>query len=365
MKKLNYFLLAAAGLMLASCSQEETVPSIAEGDGNYSVTISLPKDMVSRAGAAVSEFGLGNVANQLNYAVYDATSGNFVFDGMASFPNGALETTVNFNLVRGKSYNIAFFAQSQTSINEGVYTFNGAGKTMTVNYEAMKSESNLYDAYDCFYNVLPTGQIGSTSVNASVVLNRPVGQVNWGTNDLVSTDSNGVSKDLAAAHDDAYGSKGQYIETNLTCTPFTTLNLLTGEVSGNTAEVTIESMAAPYNIAFPLDNVESTQNATYVYIAMTYILAPKANSTLYDLSLHIDNNLNPKLETNNQLGLNTVVDINAAPVQANYQTNIYGNLLSDDVTVTVRKNPVWLVPDYDVEWAGNLNTGGNSGTTQP
>lgn len=360
MKKLSFLLLAAAGLTLASCSQDEVAPATGTGDGNFSITVNLPNRMHSRA---VSQFGEGTVAQKLNVAVYDGTTGTLVQDFMTEFPAGQLSTTVDFSLVRGKSYNIVFFAQSAASMNtaadgqpsNAVYTFDAANKTMTVDYANMTSAGNLDDDYDCFYNVLPTGVIGSTTMTTSVLLNRPVGQINWGTDDLTYNDENGETQDMIAAHDEAFGSQGQYIETFLTITPYTTLNLLTGEVSGNTNEVTIGAFAAPYTLAFPLEDVTASD---YIYVAMAYVLAPKANSTLYDLGLTIENNSNPNIQTNPDLALSTEVEVDAAPVQANFQTNIYGNLLSDNVSVKVTKNKVWETPDYEVPltWDGSTVT---------
>lgn len=355
MNKFNFLFLAAAGLTLASCSNEDFEPSINSGDGNYSVTIQLPRSYM--ATRAVEEFGLGTVADQLNIAVYDATSGTLMQEGLVVFEQNSLQTTVDFNLVRGRSYNIAFFAQSRASMNSapegqqsnGVYDFNAAAGTVTVNYVNMTSENNLDDAYDCFYNVLPTGVIGTSNVNTSVVLNRPVGQVNWGTDDLTYND-NGVSQDMVAAHDDAYGSQGQYIETTLTVTkPFNRLNLVTGGVSQNYAtgdpgQVKISGMAAPYQLEFPLENESET--VVYTYVAMTYLLAPKSTSTNYDLNLDINNNGNEDL--GGEPTVNNVVSVSAVPVQANYQTNIYGHLLSSNLDLTVKKNPTWIEPAYDV-----------------
>lgn len=352
MKKLsnllpNCLLLGALGLGMASCSNDMDMPVISSGDGNFSITVNFPESYKATR-AAITSFGTATVADQLNIAVYDAVSGNLVQEGLTVFPTGSLSTTVDFNLVRGKSYNIAFFAQSKESMNSAddtdpsnaVYTFNAEEGTMTVNYANMTSENNLNDAYDCFYNVMSTGVIGSNNVTTSIILNRPVGQVNFGTDDLTYNDQDGVSQDMVAAHDDAYGSNGQYIQTNLQVSkPYTVLNLLTGAVSGNDNNATIGVMAAPYTFTFPLTTSSST--LVYKYVAMSYILAPSDNSTVYDLNLTINNNLNPNLTDNPNLALSNLVPVSGAPVQANFQTNIYGNLLSDDVTVTVTKNQNW------------------------
>ena len=41
-------------------------------------------------------------------------------------------------------------------------------------------------------------------------------------------------------------------------------------------------------------------------------------------------------------------DLANIPLQRNYRTNIYGNLLSNDATVNVEIVPIWEKPDYEV-----------------
>lgn len=355
MKKLSFILLAAGALTLASCSNEDFDSPRVIGDGNYAVTVSLPKSYI--ASRAVEKFGTGTVADQLNIAVYDAATNSLIQEAVATFDQGSLETTVYFNLTNGKQYNIAFFAQSKESMNsadEGeesnaVYTFDADAGTVTVNYENMTSANNLADAYDCFYKLYPTEVISNTTNAVSVELTRPVGQVNWGTDDLTYNDEDGESQSMVAAHDELYGTNGQYIQTNLTVTnPYTQLNLKTGEVSGNDESVTIETMAAPYTVDFPMENADET--LVYTYVAMTYLLAPSENSTNYDLNLVINNDGNT---TANASPVNNLVEVSAVPVQANYQTNIYGNLLSDNVQVNVSKNIEWNEPSFDLP-QGNM-----------
>lgn len=359
MKKLSFILLAAGALTLASCSNEDFDSPRVIGDGNYAVTVSLPKSYI--ASRAVSEFGTGTVADQLNIAVYDAATNSLIQETVATFDQGSLQTTVYFNLTNGKKYNIAFFAQSKESMNsadEGeesnaVYTFDAEEGTVTVNYENMTSANNLADAYDCFYKLYPTEVISNTTNAVSVELTRPVGQVNWGTDDLTYNDEEGESQSMVAAHDELYGTNGQYIQTNLTVTnPYTELDLLTGEVSGNDANVTIKAMAAPYTVDFPMENADET--LVYTYVAMTYLLAPSESSTNYDLNLVINNNGNT---TANASPVNNLVEVSAVPVQANYQTNIYGNLLSDNVQVNVSKNIEWNEPSIDLPYEDMVSPG--------
>lgn len=340
MKIKNYLLLGAAGMLLASCSQQETV-SVAEGDGNFSVTVKLPDTYSTRAEGMT--YGNGYVATTLNFAVYDASTGNLVLTDKTSFSEDDLSATVNFNLAKNKSYNVMFFAQSPASDN--VYEFNAAPKaedaTVTVAYENMDSQLNLQDAYDCFYNILANVKIGLTTVTESVTLYRPVAQINWGTSDL----TNG---DYAASHDDAYGPMGKYIETNLTINnAYSTFSLLEGNVTGEAGKVSIDGLAAPYQTIFPMiadDANLDPQNLPYIYVAMQYVLADNNEGELLDMNLEITNALN---DNPNVEAVTSDIPLTSVPVQANYQTNIYGALLTDDLSVEVEKDPEWKQPDFN------------------
>ena len=348
MKKLSFMFLGAAGLLLASCSNEEKVNAPVENDGNFTVNVKLPSNLSSRAGTV---FGLGYQARHLSYAVYDGSSSTLLAEGEANFDENDLTCTVNFNLAKGKSYDIAFFAQSYASLNSantgdpsnGVYDFDAANHVINVNYNNMNSTDNLADAYDCFYGLLTTNIIGTENVETSVELYRPVAQINWGTNDL---DNN------YASHDEAFGVNGKNIVTYLDITnAYNKFDVLLGEVTGTQGAVTISGLASPYESTFPYEGNTADGEATaptletYVYVAMQYVLAPGWNtvaenaSTIYDLNLSVTNE---GLANND--GTQTDLVVVNVPVQANYQTNIFGALLTDNVEVTVNKIPTWFTP---------------------
>lgn len=336
MKKLNYFLLGAAGLLLASCSNDDLVAPAAPGDGNVNVTISLPGKLTTRA------MNDGYTSTKLYYAVYDADNGNdtFVLEGTANFGANELSATVSMNLANGKSYNIAFFAYAgstfttNTDTNAGaVYALNPQTGVMTVNYSNMNATGNANDSYDCFFNVIPTGKIGTVATNISATLYRPIAQINWGTSDL---------SEEAIAHSTAFGPNLEYLKANLSTNAYNTFDFLTGDVTGDMVDVALNGFNAPEGVAFPV-----TATPAYEYLAMQYLLAPKSASTVYDLYLTVNNSGNPDAAVIE----NNVVVANA-PVQANYQTNIYGSLLTDNLNVTVTKSPGWAgsylyVPEAD------------------
>ena len=341
MKKLNYFLLGAAGLMLASCSQEEVVSPAAPGEGNFHITVSLPGNIQTR--------NTGLAAENLLIAVYDADNDNaLVFEDNATFEN-SLQTNVGFNLAIGKTYNIALFATSETptqaktpasDTNKMPYTFDAENKQLVVNYQYMVDPSDNEEAEDCFYNVVSTGVVGTASSDINVTLYRPIAQINWGTSDL---------DEVSVKDNNAFGTDGQYIQTNLSTEAFNTLDLLTGDVTGDLVEVNLSNFNAPSGLAFPV------QPSVYTYIAMQYVLAPKATSDIYNLTLNVDNGANP-----NANAIYNDVAVANAPVQANYQTNIYGALLTDNVNLTVIKSPDWAGSYLDPQDQGENVTGSNN-----
>lgn len=344
MKKLNYLLLGLAGIAMASCSQED-LKGPAQGDGNVNITVKLPGDLTTRALPQSS----GLVADKLLYAVYDNDNDNlFVSQGEAEF-NGELQTTVSFNLPQDKSYNIAFFAVSEEGTK--VYDFQGKNGIIEVNYDNYTSAPNLADAYDCFYKLHYTGVIGSGTVYTEATLIRPVAQINWGTNDL-----NDV-----VAHENAFGENGKYIVSNLEIAQaYTQFSLLKSDVvpeSLSSTPVTIEGLASPVT-AEDVNWVYPVNPTVYTYVAMQYVLAP-ASEYMYDLSLNVDNSGHEGDATIQ----NDAVIVNNAPVQANFQTNIYGSLLTDDLNITVDKNPNWTLPSYNVENTSDfLQAVANGGT---
>ena len=335
MKKLNFFLMAAAGLALASCSQDELNPSFSNGGGNVHFTVSLPSNSVSSRA-----IGDGFAATNLSVLVYDVddTSGNpeysFVMDGNQTFPDNNLSTTVDLDLVTGKSYKIVFFAYSPAAMPENetdpVYSIDTDSGTLKVNYAKMNSDDNLADDYGCFYGTYTTeGPVGNNAgINANVTLTRPVAQINWGTTGFGSESISNVST--------VFGENGEYIVTSLAVSAYTTLDML-NDTYGGQENVDLLDFATPNTLstvpAFPGNNGTNTYN----YMAMQYVLAPSETSATYDLVLTVKNNG----EGNESGDYSNEITVSNAPVQANYQTNIYGSLLSSHATFTVTKSAAW------------------------
>lgn len=319
MKNLNYLLLGAVGLLMASCSQEEISSPDQGATGQAHFCVKLPEGFSTRS------LGDGSAAKQLTVLVYDVvnnsgnTSYTFVFDTEAQFETDNTANVV-VDLIAGKSYKIAFFATSSTATSGStpVYSINNTTGQLTVNYDGMQSAQNLLDAYDCFYGTYTTGTIGAANITANVTLTRPVAQVNWGTTGLNSSNSN---------YEDIFGQDGQNLVTTLTCTEaLNSMNLITGEYGISTSSISLANFASPTDETFPTET-------GYTYIGMQYLLAPITSSSNFNLVLTISN-----AGTSGTATFSNAITVSNVPLQANYQTNIYGSLLGSNADLTIVKS---------------------------
>ena len=109
MKKL-FFAMAAMAAMLTSCSKDDAFGGLSHGKVTFEV--STP-ELTTRA------YGDGKTATTLHYAVYDmvedVTNGKLV--KYEKLPNklSELKTTVTIDLVEGRTYEVAFWAESPES----------------------------------------------------------------------------------------------------------------------------------------------------------------------------------------------------------------------------------------------------------
>lgn len=341
MKKINYLLIGAAVLTLASCSQDDLMAP-GQGDGNVNITVKLPADMATRA---LSD---GLTADNLHIAVYDAATNNFVFETEANF-GGKIQTTVSMNLPQKSSYNIAFFAVAPKA-DGTLYNFlpqgddDYASPYIKVDYDNYASDDNLLDAYDCFFK-MENIQTGTNGLQKDVILTRPVAQINWGTSDLSQ----------AVVDESAFGANGKNLYSTLTIENAPYQYSFFEGVTSNTQKVTITGLASPASQTASAGWQFPVEPAVYKYIAMQYVLAP-ASQSLYNISLDAYNNVNQDAATVD----NEVVEVNNAPLQANYRTNIYGALLTNPTEFTVIKDQ-WYTDDYDVD-PYLLNVLANGGT---
>lgn len=320
MKKFIYGALLSAGcLVLAtSCANEDVVNPALEGDTAVNLNIQLPDGIDTRT------FGDGQSATQLYYTIYQLDGENYTRIGTApltaTFDN--LRTNVTLKLVNGSSYAILFWAQNPDCT---AYTVNWDSRQLSVNYENLTPNTENSDA---FYNLYNTGVI-KAPLSRTIYLKRPLAQINWGTDD--STEPTVTT---------AFGENLANAQTALTVTNvYENFDFASGDVTGSPTDVTFPATAVPSATAagnFPVTG--------YQYLSMDYVLAPKDKS-LSDLTFTV---------TANGKTFNTI-SVPGAPVQLNYRTNIYGQLLTSDNNYTVVINPAFNRPDYNV-WDGKSAT---------
>ena len=325
MKNIYYFAIATAlGLGLTACSSEEPLAA-AKGDGVVTFTAQLPTELASRA------FNDGKTATTLTYAVYETgvTPVNpiIVSEDEVTFGDD-LTATVSLQLVNGKTYDILFWADAAVATGKtNPFTFTPATQTVAVNYAAMASNNDACDAFFAAEKALEV----KGAINKTVTLTRPFAQVNFGTDDL----DEATVKNAFEFGESGFGK----LQTKLAFTKALPdqLNLLTGEVTTVATDATAFDAVAPTTEEFPYEPL------TYDHLSMTYVLVG-ADKDIVDLTFDV-------IKEDETQPFNTL-SISAVPVQRNYQTNIYGSLLTSTANFKVEIKPAFTDNINIGDWDG-------------
>ena len=326
MKKVLYVIaVAAATIFAAGCAREQAA-SVAAGQDAANVTFT-----VSAPGIATKAISDGTSATQLTFAVYD-DAGNYLkeLSENAATVTGANPTwTVTVPVVQQLTYQFVFIAKATTS----PYTVDLANKKVTATYGAAND-----DAADFFYAALKE-TVGS-DLNKSVELVRPLAQVNVGAADLVAA---------------AYSLNVENMTTGLKLTGINNvLNILDGTVSGS-ADITLAEATRVKE--------GTTQFVTgYDRIAMGYVLVGEKQTTNATINITAKGKID---------GADKVVvrDVPNVPIQANYRTNILGNIFTSNMTFNVVVEPGFDTPEINetletnIEKANTLFAAGETSVT--
>ena len=309
--KIFSMLALAAMLLTVSSCQKEGVDEPEKGKlTTVQLAVELPDGINARAPKANGPkrvYADGTTATKLQYAVYEKgnTKPLEIIDGKDLGEQTInLKTTVSLQLVTGKTYQIVFWAASA----DAPYKFDQATQSVTVDYANMKANDESLDAFYRCYEYT-----AGTDVENPIKLYRPFSQLNVGTKDLAAAKASGFNTDDATTEVKVTGI-------------YNTLNLVSGDVSGD-AERTFAFNAIPTGETFP--------KAGYDYLSMDYMLvaADKAN-------VDVDWKITDNVTTINHHFANV-------PVQRNYRTNIYGNLLTSATDFNVEIEPNFNKPDYE------------------
>ena len=319
MKKLFISLVAIAAAVFATSCTNDLVDSVNGYEGKTAkvgIEVSTPE-------LATRTFGDGKSATNLYYGVYDEHGVLLPEISVIDIDTPAeikIKTTVNLELVTGDTYTIVFWAQNAGS----AATIDWANKKMTFDPQTASKEE-----YDAFYGKIDFTVDGPATLKADLF--RPFAQVNIGTADYEKAKKAGMT-----VQDVMVKVKG-----------FDTLDLFSAEAT-NVVEHEYAYAVAPTE-AFPV--------AGYEYMSMNYVLVNEAKH-LVDVEMTYRNTENKEYD----------VVYGNVPVQRNYRTNIYGNLLTDQTGVIVEIKPAFEDDAADVDpyirpWDGTMEQPAIDGNT--
>ncbi|MBP3419172.1 MAG: hypothetical protein J6K74_01075 [Marinifilaceae bacterium] len=301
-KKLLSCICAVSALFATSCSNDEKYNA---EDGIVTFNIERPES-VSRA------YGDGETANTLYYAVYDE-QGNELTELRGVVENFFMRTSVTLKLVAGDTYSLIFWAAHE----DAPYTIDWTAKTMTVNYDGIEANDETLDA---FWNIVEPFKV-KTTADIDVDLYRPFAQLNVFTKDT----------------EDARKSGLVVAETQISAPVYTTLNLWTGEVS--------DQQKRTFNYTAHATGTMVIKGETYDYLTMNYLLVAE-DPELVEMTFYYNED-----ETTTYSR-----DFGSVPVERNYKTNIYGELLTKGIDFNVEIIPDFLKPDKEYGVANNETT---------
>lgn len=309
-----------AALTTAACQKENFGDATPAGQ-EVDVALDLLAPQIG-----TKSYGDGTTAKTVYVHVYQQDAhGNLTYiepaaeDASLKTPSqsltlSGLKATYSTRLVTGQTYTFVFWAQA----DKAPYTYDTDAKTITVNYASAKGNDESRDA---FYNVLPNVKIEG-AYTASVQLARPFAQLNFGAADYEEAKAAGLTVTKAMV--------------KLTHAA-TSLNLLDGTTAGD-ATVTFASAALP---ADPNDILKAG-GKDYKYVAMDYVLVGKSAKTLSDVTLTLTLTATGTHSTIPKFTYSNV------PLQANYRTNIVGNLFTSPAEVNITVDPAFDTPAHNV-----------------
>ena len=327
MKKSLFLAVAAVTALFSACSSDEVASSANDSNVvNVSFNASFDQVMPTRGVSGESD---GTAATKLYVAVYNANNelikpiskiGVEGSEGTVTVSGKA--ATVNFQLVKGQTYNFIFWAQNPNA-TDGAVVFNPTTGKVAVDYSKITANDESLDAFTAHVNDLTV----TGAAQQSVTLKRPWAQVNYG--------SAQADWDAAVAAGITV-AKSKVTLNNV----YTTLNALNGEVEGEatTTDVVLAANAIPAS-ATPARTL-TVSNTDYKYIGLNYLLVGnEGQQSLIKADLEI--------QKADGTVINTLAFSNV-PVQRNYRTNIVGNLLTSQAQFNIT-----LDPNYEDDITGN------------
>lgn len=324
---LLFTMLAASTMMLATgCSSSDD--TVATQESNLAtVSFSVQADAVVGT-RAISD---GTGADELIYRVFDK-EGHVISASLAKKTETGLTDLltghkVTLYLAKGQTYKVAFWAQDADCT---AYTVDD-NMGVTVSYTGTNND----ETRDAFFKTVDVTVTGDMSVD--VTLKRPFAQINVGctTDDWNAAQASGINVQTSSVTVKDAATK---------------LNVIDGTVSGN-QDVTYTAANIPTE-KLKVDADGDGTKEEYKYLSMCYILPNETTTGAAKTTASTEFTFKP--EKGNAITLSD--GLQAIPVQRNYRTNIVGTILSGEVSLNVKVDPIYDGDLNHVIWDGKTLT---------
>ena len=303
---------------------EEEIPEApAEGEEpeepEGSDTPTVPVDRITPGG--------GTMVKKLSYFVYKVTDYRNEFEAtcaptetFGTIDLTGLTASLNITLVKGVRYRIVFWADS-FGLAEGTdspYSFDMETGKLSIDFDKIESNRENLDAFRSLIDI----EDPSAGIVHNVTLRRPFAQLNIGA-DLRKIEKLAVDKNSITTGIEVQCANAIYLTE-------TWDDIRSHDITTRTFKIA----PLPTNYKFPVEP------ETYEYLSLNYILVPYqewVESTPVKFNFEID-------------GSATSRTINV-PLESNFRTNVYGDLLTATSEVNITINPMfWLDHgDYNYE----------------
>lgn len=327
-KNLFFGLCAASMLLMTSCDKEAFGGRFGEQETNVTLSVTLPELQT-----ATRAYGTGVNAKYLQYAVYSLNAQGAINEEIKKVDNvemtGAIPTTqISLKLVPGSKYSIVLWADAYGKDNTNspfTVAMSTDANTMTVKTENHICKMAINDDMsDAFYgsfvitanpqennnNGYTITEFDGTEIGGNLLmLKRPFAQLNIATanEDLVLAENS----DFEITHTTVKISAVQNI-----------LDLRTGKLLGDGVETEYSLNEIP-------NDWKKDEYTTYTLLSMNYILMPK-DKDVQNVTFYYSNGTTTK----NKYYANV-------PLRRNWRTNIYGELFTNPVNITIQIAPAF------------------------
>lgn len=305
MKKSLIFIASVLSLLVGCTKEKSIFPS---GD-TVSVAVTASRPNVATK-AVIDGDGQADSLDHWVIEVRDTLQKDVVYYWTEKAgEKGALSQTFELTLVKGHTYDIAFWADKSGCYN--------TGNLKQVSFKDITKVGNS-DSYDAFFACKRFKADGTASMTAT--LYRPLAQVN-----VITTDLPKLKAGFTEAAYLSYKPKKFSFKTTLP----TEFNVYSGEASVE-KELTITPAAAVDTCYADFAKPAEQTTIHMIYVLTTLESAKESKSDV--------RNINFALKSG---GVNIPYQFTDIPLKRNYRTNIIGALLTNTTEWTVTVDPGW------------------------